>query len=406
VLESCVLWIEPSTDLGAGRDVLMNLQSYHARLGVLPVASLLLMVGLVVGMRPTRPARVPKHPGLSSWLMVVIAVLGGLAIVACQMIIPYLVLIAIEAVVNARMRPAEAASKFLSNPIGPVMPRSLAGRLAESIPAVGLAVLVCLVAAGWLSSSLRRLAAKGIGSPTDRHSVNVLVAGLGVAALLFGSAGWLVFHTLPMVQPLLMEGLELTVGLWEIGIVMLGFLVFAAGLVARALAPGQELPTDGGGDPSRTVSRFAAGLAKAVVVLVLGVVILTCLSWIVERFPSIARWFPSGLVGGVVAPIRGLSEPFWSWAKGEPSLSVLSYQPALCLLALVVPWLGWRTVGLLFSVRGSAEAPLDRVVDDPARACSFVGYWAALWALLVAALPTLALAGLMLLHQAIGASGR
>jgi hypothetical protein len=45
------------------------------------------------------------------------------------------------------------------------------------------------------------------------------------------------------------------------------------------------------------------------------------------------------------------------------------------------------------------------VFDSPGVACRFAGYTAAFWALLLAALPTLAVAGLIVLHHALAASG-
>ena len=83
--------------------------------------------------------------------------LGGILIVAELMIIPYLVLIAIEAVENAKLHPGEASGGLLTSFPGPPMPRGLADRLDATIPEIrSCPAGYRRITAAWLSSSLRR----------------------------------------------------------------------------------------------------------------------------------------------------------------------------------------------------------------------------------------------------------
>jgi hypothetical protein len=68
---------------------------------------------------------------------------------------------------------------------------------------------------------------------------------------------------------------------------------------------------------------------------------------------------------------------------------------------VIIPWLAWRSLGLLLAAGTPQPAPLDRLVESRAMAGRFVGYFSALLALFIAAVPILAMAGLIGLHHAI-----
>ena len=87
----------------------------------------------------------------------------------------------------------------------------------------------------------------------------------------------------------------------------------------------------------------------------------------------------------------------WTWLQGNDWIGDAS----LWFPALVMPWLAWRSVGLLLWAGEPPRAPLDHVFDSAALTRRFVGYSFASSALFLAAVPTFALAGLVVLHHAL-----
>jgi hypothetical protein len=396
--QSWLLRIDPSTDLGLGPGgEVMNLRSYYARLRLMPVAGGLLLAGVVLGMRSRRSRHPAERSTVSTWCSAILIGLAGVVIVATLMIIPYLVLIAIEAVENAKMRPGEGS--LLINPPRPPMPRGMAERLDAALPAAGLALLACLVTAGWLSSSLRRSAAGEANRPSGRE----LSLGLLLAAALPIAGFGLIFRTLPSVQPLALEGLGLTIGWREFVVVALGFGFFAAGLVARVVVPAVE-GSQGMEAPMSPAGRSPlVRLLRAVAALVLGVVILSSVAEIQARYPPSGLVLPRWLVHAVFEPLQSRGAEIWSLFQWNGLAATIAFDPDVWFPAVAIPWLLWRSSGLLVSARRDVPASLDQVFDSPRVACRFAGYSLAFWALLLAALPTLALAGLIVLHHALAA---
>ena len=172
------------------------------RLRLLPVVEGLMAAGLVLGMRPRRAQPHRRRTPLAAWFRVALASLGGILIVAELMIIPYLVLIAVEAVENAKMHPGEGGGGSFIHPAVPLMPGGLAARLDGTIARTGLALLVVLITAGWLSSTLRRTDPDEANQGSWRDAFIGLA--LTVACLIAGV--FLVFRALPQFSRWLSKG--------------------------------------------------------------------------------------------------------------------------------------------------------------------------------------------------------
>ena len=371
------------------------------RLRLLPTAGVLIMAGLVLGMRSRRARPPAVRSRVSTWFSVALVSMTGAVLVASVMTIPYLVLIAIEAVENAMLRPDERSGELLTNPPRPPMAPGLSDRLDGAMPVIGLALLAGLVAAGWLSSSLRRAAAGQGERRDDRGSLHELAVGLALTCAVLIAAAFLVGRTLPAVQPLALAGMGLTIGGWEFGVVALGFGCFSAGLVAHVLAPADDAAGSGTGRLTSSLSHHAAWLAKAATAALLSLVILASVAQIQGRYTPTGQALPWWLMNGLFEPRRARGAAVWNELQGNGWLGMLRYDASLWLPAFAIPWLGWQSLYLLASARGARPSPLDHMVDSAASARQFVGYWGALFALLVAALPTLAMTGLVILHHAL-----
>jgi hypothetical protein len=376
---------------------LISRTTVDTRLRLLPPVLGLMMAGLVLGMRPRRDRSAVGRKGLPTW-SVVLAGLCGTVIAATMMYVPYLVLIAIEAVQVALMRPGEGSAGLLINPPPPPMAPGLADRLDGTIPEVGLALMVVLITGGWLASSLRRAG----GDDADRGSRRVLLFGLALAAACLISGHCLIFRALPSVQKLALDGLGMLLGVGEFGAVVIGSSLFSAGLVAHMLTPGIA-PADGRGNWLFSGwNRHAVWLARAVMIVFLLVVILSNLEHI-KRYGSIGRFIPDWLF----RLLDLVPAPVWTardWLQGNPWIDMLSGDASFWFPLLVIPWLAWRSIGLLLRAGNPTFAPCDHIFDSISFTCRFFGYSFALLALLLAAVPTLALAGLVVLHHALGAA--
>jgi hypothetical protein len=405
--ESSLLRVEPSS-LGSPNWSIggMDPLTLDARLRLLPAAEGLLMAGLVLGLRSRRSRAGTRRREIPAWSRSVLAGLGGTLIVASMMIVPYLVLIAIEAVENAKQHPGEASAELLTSPARPPMPPGLANRLDGAIPEIGLAFFTALAAAGWIGSSMRQAADRGDENRTDHGPRRELIVGLTLAIAVLIAAGLLVFRVLPAVQRHFLSGMRQITGGWELGVIVLGFGCFSAGLIAHALAPGINGAASGWGGLSISHRRLPAALAKAAATVLLLLVILASVAEIHAHSGWSGFGFPCWLGFGLFDPLQDQRAKAWKWLQGNQTVGMLSFDASLWFPALVIPWLAWRSVGLLVSAGSPRPSPFDQALDSPASARRFAGYWCALLALLLAAVPTLALTGLVILHHALGLVAR
>jgi hypothetical protein len=142
-------------------------------------------------------------------------------------------------------------------------------------------------------------------------------------------------------------------------------------------------------------------LIKTGMAVALGQVILAGLDKIAARFEPLDEVLPEPFVDKVLEPIRLHGAVVWSVLEGSGWPAMLTWEASAWFPALAVVWLAWRSLGLLASAQSTRPTPLDRVFDSPGSARRFLGFWTALSALFLAALPGLALAGLIALHHVL-----
>jgi hypothetical protein len=203
------------------------------------------------------------------------------------------------------------------------------------------------------------------------------------------------------VRPLGLPGIELTLGDWELGVIALGVGFFSAGLVAHVQAPAVETPADRVGWLSSDRSRLAASLAKFAVAAMLLLVILASLAQIEERCAPTGQSLARHFIHESLDPVRTHSAAIWSELRGNPRLGALLFDTWPWFPALALCWLGWQSVCLLLATRDAGGLPLDQVFVSATSARRFAAHWILLCTLLIAALPTLTMAGLLLLHHAM-----
>jgi hypothetical protein len=378
---------------------LMNPLRMEARLRILPPAEGLLLIGLILGMRPRQHRQSERPARLWAWIRTIFLCLAGIVIVAELMVVPYLVLTAVEAVENAKLRPGEGSEGLLTNPARPPMAPGLADRIDATIPLVVLSVISALFAAGWLSASLRRAGGSAGEGEINHQARRDLFLGLSLSLALLVTTGILVGRGLPSVQSLFGAGLRAICGGWEFAVATIGFGGFSAGLVAHVLAPEFGSSADPGDGLSGARNRQAVWMFKALVATFLVVVILSSLEEIRRSYPAAGRVLPGWLLG-LAGPLSSSISGIWAWIKANGWFGLFNSDASPWFPAVIIPWLVWRSVGLLMAA-GTPHAPLDRLVESRAMAGRFVGYFSALSALLIAAVPILAMAGLVGLHHAI-----
>jgi hypothetical protein len=340
---------------------------------LLPLTATLAMVGILAGMTPGRPRA--RARGMA-WLSVVWAGSAGVLIAVSQAFVPYLVLLALEAVSNAMSRPDRSQLARLG------LHRRVIQAGLESIP-----VLACCFLLGLLiSHELRRPASRPGGRGASwRGPLALLVATAATAA----GAAWLVAVTIPRLHESLAEGLSMTVGLPEAAALVLGIAGLAIGPVTRAAdRPGRP-------EPGAIVDRPRTPFLRVLLLMAVASLLLDFLlagglnlSWLVEW--SWTRW-----VERVNASFR------WLLVYLPSPLNQVWYlllTPQWVALALAQAWVCWRVACLLVSPFGSEPTPIDASLEDRHALARCATRWLALTVLMLAALPVLFVVGLVAMH--------
>jgi hypothetical protein len=380
------------TDPGSFSVTLGTTQDWKAKLGSLTLG--IALIGLLLGATPPRERRYHRPARRMRWVapQVVFAGLAGLLILTFYgLLFPYMVLLALEAVSNAMMRPALSFDRLLEG--HQVAPIFVDGRLwqplAERLMTVGLeaglGLILCLLTACWLGRDLRATPSE---RETPRTWLGVLYRGLTAIAT-WGMGGYLLFKTLPRLHPALAEGFStlLHPG-WTLSIAA-SFGALAAGLAARGI-----VEPEGAVDAIETVvnprRRRLLRLVELAAIAVLVMVIVAAV------FPS---WF---------APIR-----LTDWLEKLADAVTIStsgaiyFDPSLTPEALVVlagtAWISVLCVRFLLTKRHPNEAPLDRIGRDRRLLGRFLGAWFALTGVMLTLFPAFFLAGLAVFHLALKA---
>lgn len=353
------------------------------------------LVGLVLAATPGRARRRPvgRRGRWGSWPSILLAAAVGVVLLALgHALIPYLVLIAIEAVHNALSR-------------APLVPRpALADRVAmagvEALPGL----VGCLVTAAWVDDDLRRAARDpgGVDAGPPRPWPMILMRGAGVALAGLGGA-WTLFAATPRLSPPLAEGLGVVLTPGLVATVVAGFAMFAAGLAARGAA---GRPATG---PDATAAGPVPGLRWPRRIAAIGVGLI-CLEITAAAAQLVAhdlteRWYIpvslygwGQLIGSVIRPFRP--------AAGIPGWEMLFSHPDTCLVAAAAIWLAARLAGRLWAGQPGSPAPLDALAADRRAAGRFGAWWVALTVAIVASLPGLAAVAVALFQRVLAWTGR
>jgi hypothetical protein len=321
---------------------------------------------------------------------VLLAGLAGVLVVAAgHGILPYLVLLAMEAVRNAMNRTP------------PVLHPSVFVRLAkaglESLPVLA----ACLATAIWVDDDLRAAARDPAGSRVPRTWAGTL-ARLSTVVLAASGGAFLLRVTIPELSPNLSEGLAIVLDPATVSTIVLGFAALAAGLSARSaalLASGVEAGGLGEG-ADRPRGRLGPWPRRVIVALG-GLVALEITAAAVQsiRRDLEYRWYiPFSLhdwTSVFSAPIR------WVFGSSPTVWNPLLDRPGDLLILGAALWLATRPIVLLATKGPGRPSPLDAIAADRLALGRFLGWWAALTTLMLASLPAVALAGVSLTDLAI-----
>jgi hypothetical protein len=189
------------------------------RLRLTPLMTGLGMVGLILAVTPLepRPARPGPRPRLGSWPSVALAALVGVVFLALPHgYIPYLVLIAIEAVQNALSQAPLVARPGLFD--------RMATAGLEALPGL----LGCLATAVWVDDDLRAAARDPIVARAPRSWWGMVARASTVALAVAGTA-YVLLVSIPTLSPSLTEGLATMVDPSTVATIALGVATLAAG---------------------------------------------------------------------------------------------------------------------------------------------------------------------------------
>lgn len=362
-------------------------------------------IGVLLGVAPARQTR--PRPG-RRWVMpsVILAGLAGVALMAFwrDSLIPYLIIVALDAVRHAMSRPSlvVGVSRF-GQPMPPILRDSalwpsLDQRLARAGIEAAVALVVCALAAHWLARDLR--------APDDERDRPRSWAGLlyrvATASAAWGLGAYLLLVAVPGLHPELVEGLRSIVSPEWASVVVATFLALAAGLCARGVAG----PPDPSPDPTPRkpwpawVRRMVVGLVRLAIIGFLALAILASVAQLTtEGDEGLPRWSPvpvAVLVGALLKPFE------WTTTAAiylDPNLT----PDALFLLGASVILVVLALRYLLAGPGTTGEAPIDRIARDGRRVGRFLGAWLAMTGVMLALLPAFFLGGMAVLHLAMKA---
>lgn len=371
---------------------LRDKDALRLRLGSL--SAMLGMVGLFLASAPIAPGRRGAHPGpkprLGSWPNVALASVVGLVILALEHgIIPYLVLIAMEAVWNAMRR-----APLVHRPI--VFDRLILASL-QSLPGL----VGCFLTAVWVDDDLRAADRDPVGARAPRPWWGV-IARISTVLLAAGGSAYALFRSIPMLSVWLAEGLGTVVEPSMAATVVLGFAFLAGGFAARGaglLAVAAE-----GDDPSASREarpRRLGAWPRRIIAVMVGLVMLEITGAAIQAMTRDLelRWYiPISLDSWALIfrePARwlGLPPSVFGW-------SPLFDRPDEFLIGIAALWMIARLVTLVYSKRPGPSA-LDAIAADRLAFGRFLGWWVALSTAMLASLPGLALVSVALTHYVV-----
>ena len=355
------------------------------RLRLLPLVLTLALAGILGGVAPGRDrAAAPGRPRRMVWLSVVCTAVTGVIIVATQAVIPYIILLALNAVHNAMPGP------FALQPMRPDLNGRLLRAGVEAAPVLGCCLALGLLVARELQ---RRPGDAGVAWRGDL----ALLAATTAAGL---GAAWLTAVSIPRLDECLTEAIGVTIDPLNVALIAFGFAGLALGIAARAT----ERP--GHSDPAGTEERPRAWFWRVMRNLVIALILLDFVAargfdLIVARRAAafgivqtpVPRW-----IGWVDAAFDYL-QMFLGSLRRRVQPWYYFEAPEWLALALAMGWVAWWVLLLLATPIGTDPSPIDACLGDRRTLGRFAIRWLALSVLMAASLPTLFLAGLVFLHS-------
>jgi hypothetical protein len=325
---------------------------------------------------------------------VVLAGAAGVGLVAFwrDSLIPYLVIVALDAVSHAMSRPGEWAGVRLLGQAVPVTDpyvwRSLDGRLAMAGLEAAAALIAAALTAHWLGRDLRR--------PADEpRSWPAAVYRIATAAATWASGAWLTLVAIRRLDPSLAAGFEeLLYPTWTL-LIASAFAALAAGLTARGLGGVREA---GPALPSTRVHRAVVVAARLVAGA--GLILLIAAATAQIQGGDTLPWYsprPFSRIAEDVSVALTVATPTAIYLDLDRTPDALFLLGGAAILA------GLTLRFLLTDHRPETDAPIDRIGRDPRLIGRFLGAWVAMMGVIFALFPTFFLGGMAVLHFALRA---
>ena len=374
----------PAPSFGDKDLMRLRLDSLTAALG---------MVGLILAVAPLgpRPTGMTPRPRWGSLPTLTLAAVLGLAILAFgHGSIPYLVLLALEAVHNA-MRLAPLIRR-------PIVFDRLATACLEALPGL----IGCLLTAAWVDDDLRA-AARDPLEERARRSWRGTIARASTVILAASGSAYVVLVSIPKLSPQLAEGLAAVVDPSLVATVALGLAALAAGFSARSAGhlAAVTRPDDRPAARESTSRRLGPWPRRVLG----GVVSLASLEITVAAVQEIRgdledRWYVPIRLGAWTS-IVWTPKGWFGSPSGISAWDRLIERPDDALIGIVALWLTIRLAGLVAGKHAGRPSPLDLFATDRLALRRFLGCWVALTIAMLASLPGLAIVGVTLLHFVI-----
>jgi hypothetical protein len=389
--------------------VINNFDWIHCRLKLTALLLAFGTIGLLLGVVSPREKRRARHSPRRRWVAasVIVAGLAGVLVVAYwgDMLIPYLIVVALEAVSNAKHHPGMMTDWALGghtpNPILIDASRwlSLDGRIIRAGIEAAVAIVACMLTAHWLGRDLRLQT----NEARERTSQVGRLYRFLTAVAAWGMGFYLIRVAIPGLHPNLTEGLWMILEpSWTFAIVA-GFLALAAGLAARGVGGANESEIVDEPQPTGDRMSWLAWTPRLVVFLfklaVAGLLIELILTGL-ERFrdSDTLPWYaPYSLTQWISTADGALSIERPNAIYFDPSLMPDAFFLLGAAIILIV-------LAIRFLRTGRREAPIDRIGRDPRLIRRFLGAWLAITGVMLALLPAFFLAGFAVLHLTMKAA--
>jgi hypothetical protein len=339
---------------------------------IVAVCGLILIIGIVLGSQQVKPAKPAVTRTSRSFRVIGWFVLVVFAIAAAMqgIVIEYLVLIAVEAV--------SMAIRFWEGN----GPGALARLSHGSVPVV-LCVAACVASGVWQSYDLRHhRTVDGQADGRDEHYSLVmfdLVCSLAPAA-----AGlFIVLRFLPSVHTQYAQGIWRGIMPMDGVVIFFGIAGFSAGIAARALGAPSIILTDTN-LPDRRDSVIPVATFARVTIALVSIAALS-LSLVAIFSKTTAMLFHERILG-ITSPVVAM----WGWIGGQLDSTVL-------YLSVGLAWVTVSTFRAMCTRTTAGYSYFDSIVN-PNRLRLFLWAWFRLTLLMISAMPTIFVAGLLSYH--------